>query len=157
DLIRLFCRNSRFPDMVAGDIRALLAACGLGTRRLQHAIARFGREKLADGFDQIIGYTTREIRARMTELFPPGVYESVETIDSDGQGNGPFKMRYRLTAQDGRFTLDTTSSDDQAAGPVNLLLNPGAAALFMGNYILGGDHPYQINHGQMAAFDDVKL
>src|SRR4029079_15746222 len=35
DLIRTFVRNTRFPDMVRGDLSAIMAAVRLGGRRME--------------------------------------------------------------------------------------------------------------------------
>ena len=43
ELLRLFYRNSRFPEMVKGDTRASMAAIRLGERRLAELFERFGR------------------------------------------------------------------------------------------------------------------
>ena len=43
ELLRLFYRNSRFPEMVKGDTRASMAAIRLGERRLAELFGRFGR------------------------------------------------------------------------------------------------------------------
>ena len=45
ELLRLFYRNSRFPEMVKGDTRASMAAIRLGERRLGELFERFGRGK----------------------------------------------------------------------------------------------------------------
>ena len=45
ELLRLFFRNSRFPEMVKGDTRASMAAIRLGERRLAELFQRFGRAR----------------------------------------------------------------------------------------------------------------
>jgi N-methylhydantoinase B/oxoprolinase/acetone carboxylase alpha subunit len=41
----MFPRNSRFPEMVKGDLKAIMASCQLGKRRLEQIADRFGVEK----------------------------------------------------------------------------------------------------------------
>ena len=157
DLLRLFSRNSRFPEMILGDVRALMAATNLAKRRVEEACGRFGNGCLADAFDQLIERTARNVRSRMKELFPEGIYRTTETLDSDGQGNGPFKLRYALHVKDGKVVLDTTASDDQTQGPINFLLNAGCAASMLGDFLVGGDNSSISNWGLTAALDEVKL
>ena len=157
DLLRLFCRNSRFPEMVLGDVRALIAATALGKRRVEEACSRFGSERLADAFDQLIERTSLEARAKMKSLFVPGIYKTSSTIDSDGQGNGPFKLRYTLSVENDRIILDTTESDDQTKGPINLLLNSGSTCSMLGNYILSSDGYSVSNDGLSAVLDEIKV
>jgi N-methylhydantoinase B len=157
DLLRLFCRNSRFPEMVLGDARALIAATGLGKRRIEEVCARFGAERLGDAFDQIIKQTAVQARSKMQSLFAPGSYETSATIDSDGQGNGPFKLRYTLNVKKDRIELDTTESDDQTKGPINLLLNRGSTCTMLGDFILSVDGHTASNAGLLAVLDDIKI
>jgi N-methylhydantoinase B len=157
DILRLFCRNSRYPDMVKGDMRALIAATNLGKRRLEEACARFGSDRVESAFEQLIERTKAKVQARMKTLFPEGTYQARETVDSDGQGNGPFQLRYTLNVGPNGAVLDATESDDQTRGPINLLLNPGNAASMLGNYILGQDRDFISNHGLKYALDEVKL
>jgi N-methylhydantoinase B len=157
DLLRLFCRNSRFPEMVLGDMRALMAATGLGKRRIEEAHARFGAERLGDAFNQIIEHTAVQARSKMESLFVPGVYKTSATIDSDGQGNGPFQLRYTLSVGKDRIDLDTTESDNQTKGPVNLLLNRGSTCTMLGDYILSSDGHSVSNAGLLAVLDDIKI
>ena len=63
ELLRLFYRNSRFPEMVKGDTRASMAAIRLGERRLGELFARFGRARTTDAFERLIAETERELRA----------------------------------------------------------------------------------------------
>ena len=44
EAFRIFLRNSRFPDILQGDIRAVLAGCRLGERRVLELFDRFGAE-----------------------------------------------------------------------------------------------------------------
>ena len=36
EVVRIFTRNSRFPDMLEGDLNSLMAACNLGCKRLRN-------------------------------------------------------------------------------------------------------------------------
>jgi len=53
-LLRLFFRNSRFPEMVKGDTRASMAAIRLGERRLGELFGRFGLARTTDAFERLI-------------------------------------------------------------------------------------------------------
>ncbi|MBX9699623.1 MAG: hydantoinase B/oxoprolinase family protein, partial [Acetobacteraceae bacterium] len=54
DLLRVFIRNSRFPAMVRGDLRALRAAVALGETRLMELAGRFGAAQLRAAFEELI-------------------------------------------------------------------------------------------------------
>ena len=158
DLLRTFWRNSRFPDQSQGDTRALMAAVRLGERRVEEIAARFGPAVLADAFRQLLARTEGTVRAKLRAAFPVGTTRFADAIDSDGQGHGPFTLRLALTrTADDRFILDATETDDQAPGPVNLLMHPDVAGMALGLYFLQGEPGQVLNAGAPRAIDAVRL
>jgi N-methylhydantoinase B len=159
ELLRVFWRNSRFPDMVKGDTRASMAAIRLGERRVVELFGRFGRARTASAFAQLIEETAGELRHRLRALVPEGRYEFTDTIDSDGQGHGPIKLRYQLEVTSERICLDTSKSDDQVPGPINFLMSPPVPAMVFGSYLMGGDKGPRpmLNAGVEQAIDEVVL
>ena len=158
DLLRVFWRNSRFPDQAEGDTRALLAAVRLGERRVEEIAARFGADVLADAFRQLLARTEATVRRKLAETFPVGTTRFADAIDSDGQGHGPFTLRLALTrTTDDRFILDASETDDQAPGPVNLLMHPDVPGMALGLYFLQGEPGQVLNAGGPRAIDQVIL
>jgi N-methylhydantoinase B len=159
--LAIFHRNSRFPAQSLGDMRALMASNALGVRRVQEIVARFGADMVADALRQLLARTRALVRARLAETFAYGTHRFTDAIDSDGHGQGPFKIRFALTrekAEDGdRFILDATETDDQSLGPVNFLMNPGVPGMALGLYYLGGDPSQVCNAGGPQALDEVRL
>lgn len=158
DLLRTFWRNSRFPDQSQGDTRALMAAVRLGERRVEEIAARFGPAVLADAFRQLLARTEATVRAKLSATFPVGTTRFADAIDSDGQGHGPFTLRLALTrTPEDRFILDATETDDQAPGPVNLLMHPDVPGMALGLYFLQGEPGQVLNAGAPRAIDEVLL
>jgi N-methylhydantoinase B len=155
ELLRLFYRNSRFPEMVKGDTRASMAAIRLGERRLAELFQRFGCAKTISAFDQLIEETASELRRRLHALVPAGRYAFTDTVDSDGQGHGPIKLRYRLDVAPDKVVLDTSESDDQVPGPVNFLMSPSVPAMVFGSYLVGDTSQSILNAGVEQAIDEV--
>ena len=156
ELLRLFFRNSRFPEMVRGDTRASIAAIRLGERRLVELFERFGRAKVADTFAALLDETERELRAKLRALLPLGEHRFTDRVDSDGHGTGPIRLRYRLDVTPERITLDTSESDDQVKGPVNFLMSPPVPAMVFGSYLLG-EGSSLLNAGVERVIDEVIL
>jgi len=154
ELLRLFYRNSRFPEMVKGDTRASMAAIRLGAGRLAELMHRFGRAQIIAACERLIAESERELRSKLRALLGEGAYAFTETIDNDGQGNGPIKLRYRLAVTSDRITLDTSDSDDQVPGAINFLMNPSVPAMVFGSYILGQSQT-MLNAGVERAIDEV--
>jgi N-methylhydantoinase B len=160
--LAIFHRNSRFPDQSLGDMRALMASVQLGVRRVDEILARFGADVVTDGLRQLLARTRRLVRAELARSFPYGTHRFTDAIDSDGHGNGPFHIRFALTREAGpdgedRFIFDATDTDDQAAGPVNFLMNPSIPGMALGLYYLGGDPTQVCNAGGPNALDEVRL
>ncbi len=157
-VLNLFHRNSRFPEQSRGDTSALMASVDTGVRRLGEILRRFGASVVADAFRQLLVRTESHVRHSLQETFPVGSHSFTDAIDSDGHGNGPFRMRLTMTrTPDDRFTLDTTATDDQAVGPVNYLMNPHMPGTALGLFFLGGDASHVCNAGGAQAIDEVKL
>lgn len=157
EVLRLFYRNSRFPRMIQGDVRAVFAAVRLGRTRMTELAARVGATRLEDAFQQQIEALGAHVRAEMGNLFPQGRYAFVETIDTDGHGREALKLRYELEASADGFVLDTRGTDDQSTGPINFLMSPRAPQMVFAAYICRHDSLYLSNAGCYESLDDVKL
>ena len=160
--LAIFHRNSRFPDQSRGDMSALMAAVTLGATRVGEIVKRFGAETVADALAQLLARTRTLVRRKLAETFPVGTHRFTDAIDSDGHGNGPFRLRFAMTRERGgdgedRFIFDATATDDQAPGPVNLLMNPGVPGMALGLLYLGGDSSQVCNAGGPKAIDEVRL
>jgi len=154
ELLRLFYRNSRFPEMVKGDTRASMAAIKLGERRLGELFGRFGRGKTTSALVALLEETEGALRQKLKALLPEGRHAFTDTVDCDGQGHGPIKLRYQLEVTSDRISLDTSGSDDQVPGPVNFLMSPPVPAMIFGSYLLGGSQTL-LNAGVERALDKV--
>ena len=159
-VLDIFHRNSRFPDQSIGDMRALMASVDLGTRRVGEILDRFGPDIMADALAQLLDRTRRLVRTKLAETFDYGTHKFTDAIDSDGHGNGPFRMRFALTRTKGpdgddHFIFDARDSDDQAPGPINYLMNEGVPGMALGLFYLGGDPSQVCNAGGPNALDEV--
>jgi N-methylhydantoinase B len=157
ELLRVFFRNSRFPEMVKGDTRASMAAIRLGERRLTELFTRFGRARTLDAFARLIDETESELRGRLRGLLPPGEYRFTDRVDGDGHGNGPIRLRYRLSVTPDVIELDTSESDDQVPGPVNFLMSRPVPAMVFGSYLLEEGAHAMLNAGAEQVIDTVTI
>jgi len=154
ELLRIFYRNSRFPEMVKGDTRASIAAIRLGERRLCELFDRFGRLPVLATFSNLVDETESELRRRLREIVPLGEHRFTDVVDGDGHGNGPIRLRYRLRVDKDRITLDTSDSDDQVPGPVNFLMSTAVPGMVFGSYLLDSSTT-MLNAGVERAFDVI--
>jgi N-methylhydantoinase B len=160
--LAIFHRNSRFPAQSEGDMSALMASVRLGTQRMAEVSERFGAGILEDALAQLLDRTRRLVRRKLAETFDYGTHRFTDAIDSDGHGNGPFHLRFAIIREKGpngedRFIFDATETDDQAPGPVNLLMNRSIPGMALGLFYLGGEPGQVCNAGGPLALDEVRL
>ncbi|MEU4325375.1 hydantoinase B/oxoprolinase family protein [Nonomuraea dietziae] len=89
--------NSRTPDKVMGDVRALLAGTAVAAARLSSLVTEYGAAGLAEGIDAYLDYTEARTRAALAEL-PRGRFTASYPIDDDGIHPGrPHMVRVTVT------------------------------------------------------------
>jgi N-methylhydantoinase B len=157
ELFRTFVRNTRFPDMARGDMRAMMAAVRLGEKRLLELYQRYPQWVLEDCFDALISQTARAVRQGMAERFKDGRWQFADRLDSDGQASGPVTIRLSLSAANGKLNLDARDSDDQTRGAVNFLMHPSVPKMIFGIYFLAADQGLLLNEGVLDILDEVAL
>jgi N-methylhydantoinase B len=155
EAFRIFLRNSRFPDILQGDIRAVLAGCRVGERRVQELFERFGAPTVHAAWAFFEAQCRDTIRKTLESSIPDGAYESEDAVDGDGMSGRPFHVRMRLTKDGGRIAIDTRASDDQARGPINFIMHESVPKLILGIYLLAGHPTVLLNDGAQDAVDEV--
>jgi N-methylhydantoinase B len=117
-LVDVIAANVRMPSQTLGDMHAGVAAARTGQKRVQELFERYGADTVQFAMSDLLDYGERMTRARLKDL-PDGVYEAEDVIEEDGAGNGPFRMKVRITLDQGRMVADFTGTDAQAPGPIN--------------------------------------
>src|SRR5207244_1443913 len=81
EAFRIFVRNSRFPEILKGDIRAVLAGCQLGERRVLELFERFGADTVLAAWALFEQQCRDTIRKTLESRIPDGSYESEDAVD----------------------------------------------------------------------------
>jgi N-methylhydantoinase B len=118
DVFALILAQIRSKHETAGDFRAQIAANNTGVRRLQALVARHGRETIAQTMRELLDYTERRTRAELGAL-PRGVWEAEGSVDTDGYGDEPVRLRARVELREGSVHFDLAGCDPQRRAPVN--------------------------------------
>ncbi|MCW2547313.1 MAG: hypothetical protein JWN96_1773, partial [Mycobacterium sp.] len=118
DLVRLLGANSRTPDDLIGDIRALIAGATVARRRMEELIEEHGAEGLARGIASYIAYSERLMRRSIAAL-PDGSFQGSYLIDGDGIDDRSYQVSVTVTIDGDQVLLDFTGTDEQAAGAIN--------------------------------------
>jgi N-methylhydantoinase B len=111
--------NCRIPDMVWGDIKAMVAAVNSCDRRVQEMVRKFGVETVIEGMDAVLDYAERRARAAITRI-PDGTYRFSDYMEDDLQSEVPIRIRVALTVEGDSLHLDFTGSDPQVASALNI-------------------------------------
>lgn len=133
DFIKL---NVRQPDIVAGDLQAMVSAARVVDRRLNEFLDGFGAERWPMLVEEVIARSEAAMRGEIRRI-PEGVY--THEIPMDGFGE-PLRICVAVTVKDGSIFVDYAGSSPQVpfginspycytyaytAYPLKCLCNPG--------------------------------
>lgn len=111
--------NTRYPDVVIGDLNAQISACRQGTERLRGLCDKYGIEAVRGAMQLAIERADRFARAQIRKL-PEGVHTVSQTMDEDGVVKGvPFKVVLTLTIKGDSIHASFKGTSEVRAGPVN--------------------------------------
>jgi N-methylhydantoinase B len=150
---RIFLRNSRLPEMVEGDTKAMMASCRLAESRVVELFQRYGQDAVLEAFDAIIAQTAARARALFLDLIPEGEYRFHDYLDTDGVSGRPYRVALRLSRRGDRVELDARESDEQAAGPINYVTHLGLVQMAYGRWLLALDPSLEVNDGLLRHLD----
>ena len=152
---RIFLRNSRMPDMVEGDTRAMMASCRLADTRVTELLARYGAATVLAAFELCLEQTAARARQLFLDLVPHGSWAFHDFLDGDGSvASRPFRVALTLTRAGDHVTLDGTASDEQARGPVNYTTNAGLMRIHLARYLQMLDPDLEVNEGLLQNLDE---
>jgi N-methylhydantoinase B len=151
-VLDIVAANSRTPEKVLGDIRAMAAGDNVGAARLVDLARRYGTASLQRLCDELLAYTERRARADIAAL-PDGSHEGSFTIDDDGVEAGKdHVVRVRVTIDGDRVVADFTGTDAQARGPINAAVSQSmSGVLYAVLCMLSPDIP--VNDGLFAPIE----
>ncbi len=154
---RIILRNSRYPDLLEGDSRALMSAASRAQERLLEMFERYGRDIMVAAIAEDQADTGRLVRDKTLEMIPEGEYSVRDYMDHAGVGEHWHSFHIKLIRRGDEILLDATDSDDQADGSINFIASNGALKAYFGQYFHQFDTSLMANHGLLAGIDDVQL
>jgi N-methylhydantoinase B len=120
--------NIRFPEASMGDLRAQIASCQIGVRRMTELYKRYSLETVTACI--LKSWSESELQARsVVEAIPDGVYTAESKLDSDGRNlTVPLKVKISVTIKGSDFTIDYSEMNPQVNGPLNSGFSGGLSA-----------------------------
>ncbi len=134
-VLDLLLSNTRTPDLNHADLMALVAACRVGERRLVEICDRFGVTSFRRAGEALRERAERAMRRLIVRCLPEEPQSFEDHIDSDGRGNGPFKVKLTVWREGEQAFFDWTGTAAQAPGPVNFYLHDGLFKSVVGAYL----------------------
>lgn len=119
EIYRIVRYNTRFPEMVLGDIDAQLAGCMLGRDLFAALLRKYSSAVVLEAISTMWQQTEAAARTAVTDL-PDGVYRSESYLDNDGiDVDRPIPIRVAVHIHGEEITVDLTGTADEVLGPFN--------------------------------------
>ena len=131
DLWQLLLLNSRCPDLIDGDLRAMLGATHIGAEQVAELATDLGEAGVVTYFEGILAHADRCLRAALAAL-PDGVYRAGEQFDNDCFVDRVIPLVLTLTKQGSALTVDFTGTAPQIRGFKNSSLANTYSAVYAG-------------------------
>src|SRR5215813_2995393 len=106
DLWHLLLLNSRCPDLLDGDLRAMMGSTQIGAKRIGEVLANISGD-VSSKLAGILQHAERIMRSELTQL-KPGSYEGEDESDNDCFGPADIRVRVRMTVSEHVIEADFT-------------------------------------------------
>jgi N-methylhydantoinase B len=128
EVLRLLRDNIRFPDSSFGDLRAQIAGCRLGERRMGQLYAKYGRKTVSSAISEFWNQSERLARSAVRAI-PDGTYTAESYMDHDFlDRETAVPIRVKVIVAGDEMTVDFSGLPPQAKGPINAGASGGVAA-----------------------------
>lgn len=129
DLWELLLVNTRTPDLLDGDLRAMLGSTRIGAEQVRALAASLAPDPVEPFFDGLLDHAERRLRAAIAAL-PDGVYTAAERFDNDCFESADLPIRVAVTIAGEAMTVDFTGTAPQMRGFKNSSLANTHAAVY---------------------------
>ncbi|MBT3556578.1 MAG: hydantoinase B/oxoprolinase family protein [Rhodospirillales bacterium] len=114
----IIANNVRDPRASAGDLRAQIAGCRTGERRIRDLCKRYGIEGFKELAAGCLDYSETYI-SRSIEDIGDRVSEAVVLIEDEMASEEPIRLQLKTWIENGRLVLDFGGSSEQRANGLN--------------------------------------
>jgi N-methylhydantoinase B len=122
----------RAPDQRRADLRAQLAACRTGERRLSELRSRLGDRAVREAFAHVLDYAERRTRACLAAM-EDGPRTAEDVLEAR---EGDLQIKLSARVEGDRLILDFTGSADQHEGNLNCPLAVTKSACYFAVRVL---------------------
>jgi N-methylhydantoinase B len=131
DLWQLLMINTRCPELLDGDLRAMLGSTRIGGEEVAKIVDDLGIDAAVAHFEGILDHADRRLRAAIAAV-PDGVYRAEEAYDNDCFENMHIPLRVAVVKKGEHLTVDFTGTAPQIRGFKNSSLANTYSAVYAG-------------------------
>ena len=129
DLWQLLLINSRCPELLDGDLRAMLGSTRIGAEQVAALFAELGTETAFGCLAAILDHGERRLRRALSAL-PSGTWRAEESFDNDCFEPADIRIRVAVTVDGNGATVDFTGTSPQIRGFKNSSLANTHSAVY---------------------------
>ncbi|MFL5818731.1 MAG: hydantoinase B/oxoprolinase family protein [Conexibacter sp.] len=126
----LLMANNRVPDLLEGDLGAMIGGCRVGEQRIGELCAKYGLDTVRKSVEWIFDYSERAFREQVSR-WPDGTYTAESTLDSDLVDVRNVQYRVALTIRGDEIEADFEGTDPQTFSGINSPPGNTLSYLFM--------------------------
>ena len=115
DLYELLMINCRTPELLDGDLLAMMGSTRIGAERVAELASELGVDGYFAHLDGVLGHADARMRAAIAAL-PDGTYQGEDFSDNDCFGPADIRVRVTATVTGDEITFDFTESSPQITG-----------------------------------------
>lgn len=130
DLWRLLKLNSRCPELIDGDLQAMIGSTRIGAERLGALVGGVGVAALRESFEAILSHAESLMRRSISDV-PDGIYHGEDTSNTDCFSEVEVPVRVKITIEGESMTVDFTGSAPQVKGFKNSSLANTYSAVYV--------------------------
>ncbi|TAK81996.1 MAG: hypothetical protein EPO20_23255 [Betaproteobacteria bacterium] len=129
DIYRLVASNTRFPELVIGDMEAQVAGCFMGRDMALEILRKFGAAAVRGAVEQAWSRSEELVRSAIRAI-PDGTYEAESFLDDDGVNKDrPLPIRVSVQVTGDRLIANLGGlAPEVTGGPWNAGYQGGAVA-----------------------------
>jgi N-methylhydantoinase B len=117
-VLRMILANSRFPELVDGDLRAQIASCNVGSTELLRVVDRYGYTAFQACVERMIAHGEDTVRAFLSNV-QDGTYRATCYMDDNGVDPEPIEFDVVVHIAGSDITVDLSEAPDAQRGPIN--------------------------------------
>jgi N-methylhydantoinase B len=118
DYIELLRANNRQPEIMEGDLNAMLGACRVAERRVREIVDKYGFDAVLEAVGYSLDYSERRLRSEIAK-WPDGDFHGRSVLDFDFAETHDVNVDCTIHVRGDQVEVDFTGTHPQTPGYVN--------------------------------------